>query len=194
MELLSLLSPIERAKCAEIPLKKGQTLFQEGDRCLAVGFVLRGSVKIASYTMQGKEVIYNELGPGEMFGNNLLFAEEPFYRGAVIATSDGAVAMMKKEDLVGALMGNQRFLEAYLGVGSEFGKRLNFQLKILSFPSSKERLDYYLRAHKCKVHCSSVSRLAEELFLTRETLSRLLSSLEKQGIIVRNGKEIILMK
>lgn len=191
MDILRLLNGTERSRGQEIRFEKGETLFQEGDLCKGVGFVMQGRIKIVSYTLEGREVVYNDLGPGSLFGNNLVFTKEPFYRGAVIGVEAGDILFFEKTDLLSVLSDNQAFLEAYLSIQSEFGKGLNFQIKLLSFSSAEERFDYYLQSHKGRIQYRSISALAATLFLSRETLSRLLHRLKEEKKIAMQGKEIL---
>ena len=76
-----------------IDLKQGQILFMEGEECLNVGIVIEGEIEIVSYTFNGKEIIFNQLGPGMMFANNLIFSSDPHYKGSIIAKKPAKVAL-----------------------------------------------------------------------------------------------------
>ena len=76
---------------------------------------------------------------------------------------------------------------------ADFGKSLNATIKLLSFSAAEDRLDFYLQTHGGEIAFVSVTQLANELFLSRETLSRLLTKEEKKGRIKREGKKIILI-
>ena len=166
-----------------IPFSKGETLFREGDKCLGVYLVVRGKVKIASYSISGLEIVYNQIEEGGIFGNNLVFASDPTFRGNVLSDGQGELIFIPKARLLSLLRQDEELLSKYLQVQSDFGKSLNAKLKILSFPSAEERLDYYLSLHHGEARFTSVSSFAETLFLKRETLSRLLHDLDKRGKI-----------
>ena len=177
-------------KCDQVIARKNQTLFFEGDKCKMVGLIISGKISIISYLKDGQEVIYNELGKGEMFGNNLIFSSEPFYRGDVVATEESEIAYIEKSELLRALNENVGLLEMFLKQQSDFSKNLNFKIKLLTISSAEERLMYYLTFHKGEVQYRSVTKLAKELYLTRETLSRTMYKMEKNKQLKIENKTI----
>lgn len=193
MTLIDTLSKEEREKCQKASFKKGKILFREDDECQYVGIVLKGVIQITSYSLSGQEIIYNELKENEMFGNNLIFSEQPFYKGHVIAKTDVELWLISKTNLVSILQSNIPFLNAYLKQQAEFSKRLNSTIKILSLSSAEERLMYYLKENN-PLSYRSITSLAANLYLSRETLSRLISRLVKEGKILQKGKKLYLVK
>ena len=185
MSILDSLTPKQRQKAEQKRFSKGEVLFREGDICSGISILIEGNIKIASVSLQGKEIIFNHVGPGQMFGNNLLFASDRRYRGNVIALTSGRLAAIKEEDLVILLQENADFLKEYLRIQSDFGKGLNSRIKILSLESPLERLVFYLHSQGGKVANMKVTELAEQIDVRRETMSRLLTSMEKDGLIAR---------
>ena len=188
--ILSLLTKEEQKLLEVKSVNRGAYLFREGELCSKVSIVVSGGVKIASMHYSGREVIFNILENGEIFGNNLIFSDEPFYKGDVVAVKDSTIVSINKEYLVHILQSNKEFLIAYLNVQSNFGKKLNSTIKMLSFNSAEDRLMYYLHENKGEVIYHSVSDLADILNLKRETLSRLLTMLEKENVVKRSPHKI----
>ena len=176
----------------EIHANKNETLFFEGDECKYVAIILSGKISIISYFSDGKEIIYNVLGKGEMFGNNLIFSSEPYYRGDVVATEESDIAYISKDELIKALSNDSELLEQYLKQQSDFSKTLNFKIKLLTIDSAKDRLVYYLTFNKGTITYKSVTKLAKELYLSRETLSRTMYKLADSGEIIIKDKKITL--
>ena len=174
-------------------LVKDDVLFRENERCHYVGIVMSGSLKIASYLSDGKEIIYNEPRTGSMFGNNLIFSSEPYYKGDIICVNDAEVWLIEKDDLTKLLRKDPVFLEAYLRSQSDFTKDLNDKIKLLAIAGAEERLLYYLNLHHNKINYPSISALARTLFLERETLSRTISRMEACKSILRHDKTIELL-
>ena len=184
MTIYDLLTETERGKCQIQMVRKGETLHHEGDPCLGVTYVLSGRIKIASYTSSGQEIVFNTLGAGQFFGNNLVFSSDPEYKGTVIAEEESKILYIPKSVLTEILKSNERFLAEYLRIQSDFGQSLNGKIKILSLGSAEERLDCALALGKGSIRFRSVQSLAAELGLQRETLSRLIHRLEREGKIV----------
>ena len=176
----SLLTKEEKQLLTVSEYSKGQILFHEDELCQLIGIVVKGSVSISSYTLMGNEIVYNSIQEGSIFGHNLVFSNHPYYRGNVIANQNVAVALIKKDDFLNVLKTNTLFLNEYLKSQSSFSMELNSKLKLLSLQSAEERLFYYLQLHNNEIAYNSVTSLAKELFLTRETLSRLITKLVKQ--------------
>lgn len=193
MELLSLLNNKEKELGKIVHLKKNSILFHENERCEHIGIVLSGSLTISSYSLNGREIIYNFIDKDEMFGNNLIFSDKPFFRGNVISNSDSEIFLINKENLLKIFANNKEFLLKFLSFNAEFTKRLNFQIKLLSLASAEERLTYYLEENN-PLSFKNVSSLAKTLHLSRETLSRLLTKLINEKVINRKGNILYLIK
>lgn len=189
MEFFDLIRPSENKLFEIARFKKGQIIFYEDDVCEKIAFVKKGQISIVSYSLSGVEIIYNEIKEGGLFGNNLLFSSERSYRGNVIAKVISEVWFINKENLLILLENNKYFLEKYLSVQADFSKTLNFKIKLLSLTSAEERLMYFLKKNRHYAY-SSISAFAEKLYLSRETLSRLISKLVKNGKILKNGKTL----
>ena len=172
-------------------LNKGAFLFREGQLCTQIAIVVSGQFKISSINYSGSEVVFNVLENGEMFGNNLIFSDNPIYKGDVVALKDSVVVLIKKENLENILQSNKEFLLTYLKIQSNFGKRLNSTIKMLSFASAEERFKFYLRENNGEISYHTVTELADILHLKRETLSRVLTKLEKENAIKRSPHKIV---
>lgn len=191
--MYNLLSTEEKEKTLIVDLKKNQLLFHENEICQYVALVISGQIEIKSYDLSGKEIVYNTINAGGIFANNLLFSNDKSYKGNVIATVDTSLALIDEQNLITILMSNEAFLRKYLTLQAQSMKQLNFMMKLLSFDSARDRFLYYLEYHHKMITVYSITKLSKELFLTRETLSRLISSLVKEGIITKEKQLIKLV-
>lgn len=170
--------------------KKGETLFQENDICHFVGFVVEGKIKISSYTIYGNEVIYSIVNKNEFFGNNLIFSSTPKYKGNVVCLLDSIIYFISKENFLKILMENKNILSDYLLFQAERSKELNSKIKTLSLNDARERFLYYLSINNNMIHYQSITSLAVALNLRRETLSRLITTLIDEKVIIKENKYI----
>ena len=191
--MYNLLSKEEKEKALIVDLKKDQLLFHENEICEYVALVISGQIEIKSYDLSGKEIVYNIINAGGIFANNLLFSNDKAFKGNVIATVDTSLALIDEQNLITILMNNEAFLRKYLSVQAQSMKQLNFMMKLLSFDSARDRFLYYLEYHHKMITIYSLTQLSKELFLTRETLSRLISSLVKEGLIIKEKQLIKLV-
>ncbi len=173
--------------------KTNETIFYENDACHSVGIVKSGEISIKSYFSNGKEVTYNVLREGQMFGNNLVFSSTPRYRGDVLSQKESEIWFISKENLLKMLKEDDEFLVLYLTQQSDFSKTLNFKIKLLTISGAEDRLTYYLTFNKGKVSYKSITKLAEELYLTRESLSRTISKMVEKGKIQQKRKSLELV-
>lgn len=193
MNVLNLLTKQQLEKVTIKSLEKGVTLFRENDECNCIGIVLEGEVSIVSYLNNGNEIIYNTVFPNGIFGNNLVFSSNPFYKGNIITSVDSRIALIYKDDLINLLKTNELFMIEYLKIQSNFSIELNNKIKMLSIDSAEERLYFYMHEHNKIVSYTSITELAKQLFLKRETLSRLLSKLVKEKKIIKKNNTISLI-
>ena len=183
--ILETLTNEEKNKIKIVSLNKEQILFHEGDACECIGVVVDGDIEITSYSYSGKEIIYNHLLPGMLFGNNLIFSSKPIYKGSIIAKKPSKVALIYKNSLLTLLKNNDGFLLKYLQYQSDMGKDLNGKIKLLSLDNAEERFFYFLHLQNGLITYSSITKLASVLSMQRETLSRLLSKLVKENKIIK---------
>lgn len=173
--------------------KAGKTIFLENDTCKSIAAVKSGEISIKSYFSNGKEVTYNVLKEGQMFGNNLVFSSNPRYRGDVISQKDSEIWFISKDNLLKILKNDEDFLVLYLTQQSDFSKTLNFKIKLLTISSAEDRLLYYLTFNKNKTSYKSITKLADELYLSRESLSRTIAKLVNVRKIKKIGKTLELV-
>ena len=188
MNIIDKLTGIDNIRITD--LTDGQILFHEGDICRQIGVVLEGEIVIASQDTNGREIIYNHLYQDGIFGNNLLFSSDPFYKGDVISAGKSRVAIIDKDVLIYHLQHDSAFLQDYLRVQSDTGKALNFRIRLLLLNNAEERLMYLLNENGGSVTFSSVSSLARQLNLSREAVSRLIHQMERNKAILLEKNRI----
>ncbi|HHY74881.1 MAG TPA: Crp/Fnr family transcriptional regulator [Bacillus bacterium] len=182
--------------------KKGEMVFRADAPSEHLYIVHKGQVKIYRLAESGKEQLIRIMEPGDFMGELALFTNESLTSYAE-AISDTEICAIHKSDMREMLLSNPSISLKILEV---FSKRLNDAEKnIESFSSqdSEQRLANYL------IELASVEPgqlpnvpleitlpiskkdLASYLGITRETLSRRLSSLQEQGIIKQTGQRKI---
>lgn len=173
--------------------KQKQKIASENEICEYFYIVKSGHIKISTFLENGLEVVYTDLLKDSVFGNNLLFSKEPYFRGDVISISESEIYTINKSNLLSLLKNNQKFLQFYIGLQSEFAKELNLKIKLISITTAEERVLYYLKFNK-GIFYGSVTDFSSRLFLTREATSRAISKLKKIGKIKKEKAHIELIK
>lgn len=169
-----------------------EVVFLENDLCNKVGFLLQGSIKIITYTMNQKEEIITIINDKSfLIGQYLLFSNNPYYLGDGISLNKTKIAWISKKHLLELFTKNKEFLNAYLEIICNESFIIKQQVKLLAHKNIKDRIMYYLnnnmiiKDNKRLVKIKSVKNLSDLLSLPRPSVSRELSNLEKEGIIIK---------
>jgi len=189
-EILSTLSNKEKELITYKNYKKGETIQNEEDTCSFLYIVIKGEVKICTYLENGNEVLFNTVKENQMFGMNLLFSSKPYFKGDVICTLDTKIALISQNSLINLMQSNKDFLLKYLNYLANFGISLNNSIKLLALPTIEERFDFLLEENKGTIKYSTITNLANEINVKRESLSRYIHKIEKEGLITNKNKVI----
>ncbi len=169
---------------------KDEIIFNENDLCEYVCIVKNGEILVSSYSYKGNEIIFKKIKPMSMFGHLLIFATNNVYRGIIISKTNSEIAYINKNCFYNLII-KEPFLSQYLAILSDDILISKEKTRVLSFNSTSDRLLYLLSIHQ-SLKFESISSLAKDLSITRESLSRTLKSLEKQEIIKIKNKTIYL--
>lgn len=176
---------------------------QEGDVGDSLFIILKGSVKISSYTAEGKEVVLSLLGEGGVFGEMSLLDRQP--RSATVSTmEDSSLAQIRRPDFERLLLERPAIALKLL---SELVSRLRRTTQVLERISTMDVphrlynyiLDFCLRYGQsnnegttAQVRLPTHQLMADQLSTSRETISRAISTLKKEGIIISiQGRSLV---
>ncbi|MEB3293573.1 MAG: Crp/Fnr family transcriptional regulator [Synechococcales bacterium] len=172
----------------------GQVILLENDWGSSVYFILNGWVKIRTYNLDGKEVTLNIIGRGELFGEMAPLDEVPRSTD-VITLAQTSIGSMPAQDFVNLLNSEP---QAGINLAKLMARRLrqiNRRLRLRESDSTSRIADVLLflaEGQGIQVEggielpnlphreLSSLSGLA------RETVTRVLSKLEKKELIIRD--------
>ncbi|MFB2836700.1 Crp/Fnr family transcriptional regulator [Floridanema evergladense] len=171
-----------------------QVILLENDWGSSVYFILEGWVKIRTYNLEGKEVTLNILGKGEIFGEMAALDEVPRSTD-VITLAPTIIGNMPAQDFVKLI-----YSEPMAGVrlAQLMGRRLrqvNRRLRLRESDSTSRVADtiLFLADGQGKQTTEGVEipnlphrELSSLSGLARETVTRVLTKLEKKGLIRRD--------
>jgi CRP-like cAMP-binding protein len=171
-----------------------QVILLENDWGSSVYFILNGWVKIRTYNLDGKEVTLNILGKGELFGEMAPLDEVPRSTD-VITLAPTVIGNMPAQDFVQLI-----HTEPLAGIrlAQLMARRLrqvNRRLRLRESDSVSRVADILLfladgqgkRSQKgTEIPNLPHRELSSLSGLARETVTRVLSKLEKKGLIVRD--------
>ena len=185
------------AEARERHLKKGELLFQKGDRARGFFVIVSGQVKLAFPSVHGSEKVVEILGPGQSFGEALMFMDRP-YPVTAEAVVDSVLVEVPSQPVLDLLRRDPTFAQAML---AGLAKRLHSlvqDVESYTMRSSAQRLIGYLLQQAGDVESGSVevtlptskAVIASRLNLTPETLSRVLHELGEQRLLEVHGRSI----
>jgi len=185
------------AEARERHLSKGELLFQKGDRARGFFVIVSGQIKLAFPSVHGSEKVVEILGPGQSFGEALMFMDRPYpvFAEAVI---DSLLVEVPSQPVIDLLRKDPAFAQAML---AGLAKRLHSlvqDVESYTMRSSAQRLIGYLLQQAADVDSGSVevtlptskAVIASRLNLTPETLSRVLHELSEHGLLEVHGRSI----
>jgi CRP-like cAMP-binding protein len=171
-----------------------QVILLENDWGSSVYFILEGWVKIRTYNLDGKEVTLNILGKGELFGEMAPLDEVPRSTD-VITLADTIIGNVPAQDFV-------QFISTEPQAGIRLAKlmarrlrQVNRRLRLREADSVARVADILLFLADGQGHVSEHGveipnlphrELSSLSGLARETVTRVLSKLERKNLIKRD--------
>ena len=180
--------------------RKGQILYYEGTKPLGIFCVNSGVVKVCKTASNGKEQIIYLAKEGDFLGYHALLGEESYSNSATII-KDAKICFIPKEAFLGSMMKNPDFFR-------RITKQLSHELGIMeeklidtSQKSIRERLAFLLLQLANTYGVDGGVHQQIDLILSREEIAgmvgtatesviRLLSEFNKDGLIELDGKKI----
>ena len=121
-----------RAMMTQTTLRRGETLFNEGDAGDRLYILLSGKVKLGHTSSDGRESLLAVLGPGEIIGELTLFDPGPRSTTAT-AVSPASLLYLEHEDLMHVLDTNPTLAKHMLRALAQRLRRTNTALADLVF-------------------------------------------------------------
>lgn len=183
--------------------KRNQTLVTHQDESNSVYFVISGSVRATMFSPSGKQVSYQDLQPGDMYGEMAAIDKLP-RSTHVIAMSNGEQLQLPGDKFLGLLAQYPQISMAVMhkmtGVIRFLCERL-YEYGALSV-SGRVRAELLRLARlqgtplAGRVDLDNMStheELASRLATHREAITRELSRLEKNGIVVKQRNKLTIL-
>lgn len=181
--------------------RKGMIIFHEGDPGEGFHYVKSGKVKVLRTSDDGREHIIKILAAGEIFAEVLMFNNQP-YPATAVSVEASCIGMIRNTDLEQLILSNN---ELALQLIKALSQRLLYaqqKIKNLALNDVMSRtVEVLLRLSQEQGAVSDngiielvldLSRqdLASLVGTTRETVTRMLSSLKKDKFIDFDGQKI----
>ena len=180
---------------------KDTVVFFENEEGDSFFMIVDGRIKVTILGDDGREVILSVLGRGDFFGEMALLDNEP-RSATAIAVEDTELLSLHRNDFQSVLSDNRSIMLALIKILTARLRRANHQISTLAL------LDVYGRVARVIVDTArdegkrlkdgriafrraTHQEIANRIGTTRETVTRMLKDLERQGLIHIDGKEVV---
>ncbi len=178
---------------------KGSFIITQNDRGSVMYLLVSGRVKVSLASPEGKELALNYLEAPSHFGEMTLVDAEP--RSAdVIAVTDAEVLALDARDLSSAIQLQPRLALTLIGTLSRRVRQLITRLEDMAFHDATHRVMRVLLNVATASYESRGIPVVEGLThyevatlagTSRETASRVISQLGKEGVLATKGRKIV---
>lgn len=209
LKQVSLLSSLTEKELIEVAAQLRGKMFTKRDFILNKGdshsellFLLAGKLQVVDYTNQGKEVVLHSVNVGEYFGE-LSVIDGHKRSASVIASEDSIVAFLSKSNALTLFYETPQVAKELLVRFAQVIRQSSSRQVLLNNTSAYARV--YMMLLNLLENGSQTERgvidnmptqqeLAGMVNTSRETVSRAIRSLVKQGIIKKEKRHIIMLR
>ncbi|HTZ16859.1 MAG TPA: Crp/Fnr family transcriptional regulator [Dissulfurispiraceae bacterium] len=182
---------------------RNKTILLEEDTLNYMYIILSGKVKVVHSGLDGKEHIVAIHKKGDFFGEMALL-DGKTSPATVVALEDTSVTIISKNDFEKYLLKNDKILRQTVSALCGRLREAWMMIKVLSLPNAEDRVravlnilsNYYgFRDIRGTVLSSNLTHqnIADYSFVSRETVTRLMNRLAKEGEIeILENRDIVL--
>lgn len=194
------LNELDDEKSADI-YEKGETIFKEGSYPRGLFCVNQGKIKLSKLGASGKEQILRFATAGDVMGYNSMLSNKPLVATAT-ALEDASICFIPSKQFFTLLKEDSKFSLNMLELTAKNWHTASRLLTDMAQKSSKQRLaemllwlkeTFGLDEDDCIDVKLSREEIASMVGTATEAVIRLLSDLNKQGLIHLEGKKIRLV-
>lgn len=180
---------LDDPECRLHTFENGQTLYQPRRFFRCLGVLLSGGVRVTRDALA-----ISVLSPGDLFGAAALFNDRPDYATTLTACAPCRVILLTQE-LVSRLMdASPQVRDNYICYLSGRIRFLSGKIRSLAADGAEGKLKQYLLTtllpDRPRLDCPA-TELARRLGISRASLYRAFDALERQGLIRREGRSIL---
>ncbi len=185
------------ALCRFRRVSRGEILFFDSDACESAYVVRSGSISIVLNSPDGREMVIDEVHPGEMFGETELLTGKSRI-AAAIARSQAELLLIPSEALLCLLDAEPRFTRRILECTAQHLQDTTRRLMALAFMNAQARLARNLLAlddEQRDIGFVTVSQdeLARGAGLIRQTVAKALGEWRRKGWLLTGRGRIVVL-
>ncbi|MBH1942184.1 Crp/Fnr family transcriptional regulator [Mobilitalea sibirica] len=192
-------SSLFSGKFKVIKYKKNSIVHFDGEHCNKLEVILSGKVAVERISESGDLLTISMFYSDNILGGNLLFSSNAYYPMTISTRSPSVILEIDKETLFDLLCKHKKFLRTYLELVADHVYMLGDKIKHYVNKTIRESIINYL-TYECKMQKSrqiklniTKKELAEKIGVQRTSLSRELSKMRDEGLIVYDAKTITIL-
>lgn len=171
--------------------RKDENIFRQGEQAKSLYIIHMGRVKLHSFDTEGKETIFEILGPQDTLADEF-FLEETTYPYSASCMEDTLVCLIRRDDFIRFLHNEPEAMLKMVGSMSRKLRLANERAALLFENNALVRLASFLYYQTVRNQLLDINLTVDEIAgsinLRRETVSRKISQLQKKGYIRRVGQ------
>ena len=183
---------------AKLALHKGEVLFNQGDKASSLYLLKEGSIKLSQFTEEGKEVILEVMGKGDIIGETSLFQQGEFPVTA-IAMEESRVCSISRKALEQLIIEEPLIaIEIIASLGRKLYDSQQQRTELSTLTVSQRIMRLFLRLAKdygqetsegtvVKLHLTQQD-IANLVGVSRVMVVQVLKELKAEGRLIRSGK------
>lgn len=185
----------------EIDAPRGSILFRRGDPCSGFHIVIYGQVKLALQAPHGHERVVELAGPGQSFGEAMMFLEKP-YMVTAETLADTKLLHVTREMVFAEIDCDPLFARRMIAGLSHRLHQLITDFEMITLHSGTHRVIGYLLRDATEDSSmpafqvtlpAKKSIIASHLNLTPEHFSRILHELSVAGLVKVAGRNVTIL-
>jgi CRP-like cAMP-binding protein len=186
----------EDITCSIKCYKKSEVIFSPLQPADRLGVILKGSIDVQKIFASGKVITVSRRLPYDLIADASMFASINCYPATVSARENSHVWLISKAQLLKIFAKDNRIMVKFLESVSNRTLALNNMVEILSLNSVPAKIAYFLTMEQRKANSNTITlkfpkkSLAEQLNVSRPTLSRELKKMQLSGIISYHKRTI----
>ena len=169
----------------------GDLVVSAGDPCRSLMLLTEGTVETRMCGDNGREVVIEQMNAPKILAPAFLFAEDNTLPVDAYMHTDGVVWYINQKAFFQFMTIHPHVLRTFLQTLSARSRFLSGKVKGFAVKGLRDRVLDHIRQHGA---ITSVAKTAEVLGVARPSLSRVISELLDEGLLSRDGNDIVLKR
>jgi len=180
--------------------KRNEVIFSPLRPVDALGVILRGAVDAQKLLASGKVVTVSKRFPYDLIADVSLFAATDYYPSTVSACENSHIWLINKTELLKLFARDHTLMLKFIESVSNRALALSNAIELFSLRSVSAKLAHFLAIEQRRHNDSTITlqfskkSLAEQLNVSRPTLSRELKKMQQSGIILCHKRTITILE